>query len=279
MARRKQPETTKRRIPVLSAMLSGVGQTISRHPSIAGGTAAFAVAFGFVSINALMYQPSKHPAPLYNTRAAPVQQNAIVSRTLPIPASRVTTFKIERSDPQSTASIPDRTPRAEGDETVYYLQQAMNERNLYAGPLDGVLGPQTEKSLRAYQESSGLEITGKPTDDLLVHMLISNQQTIAVPDPRPDVQLVDSRSASPQNPVQVTPAMVVQDEEPDPVAGLIIKIQKGLSNIAYTDVKVDGVIGQQTRTAIADFQKHYRLPVTGRPDAEVLEKLREIGAL
>ena len=139
--------------------------------------------------------------------------------------------------------------------------------------------PQTEKSLRAYQESSGLEITGKPTDDLLVHMLISNQQTIAVPDPRPDVQLVDSRSASPQNPVQVTPAMEVQDEEPDPVAGLIIKIQKGLSNIAYTDVKVDGVIGQQTRTAIADFQKHYRLPVTGRPDAEVLEKLREIGAL
>ena len=56
-------------------------------------------------------------------------------------------------------------------------------------------------------------------------------------------------------------------------------IQRGLSNIAYTDVKVDGVIGKQTTTAIADFQRHYRLPVTGQPDKLVLQKLREIGAL
>ena len=60
---------------------------------------------------------------------------------------------------------------------------------------------------------------------------------------------------------------------------LVIQIQKGLSNIAYSDVEVDGVVGQQTAQAIRDFQKHYRLPVTGRPDRTVLEKLQEIGAL
>ena len=46
---------------------------------------------------------------------------------------------------------------------------------------------------------------------------------------------------------------------------LVMKIQKGLGNIAYTDIAVDGLIGEKTRTAIRHFEKHYRLPVTGDP--------------
>ncbi len=60
---------------------------------------------------------------------------------------------------------------------------------------------------------------------------------------------------------------------------LVMKIQKGLSNIAYTDIAVDGLIGEKTRTAIRHFEKHYRLPVTGEPNERVLAKLRDIGAL
>ena len=67
----------------------------------------------------------------------------------------------------------------------------------------------------------------------------------------------------------------------DPVANatMVMQIQKGLSNIAYSNVSVDGVAGESTRTAILHFQKHYRLPETGEPDGAVLKKLREIGAL
>lgn len=60
---------------------------------------------------------------------------------------------------------------------------------------------------------------------------------------------------------------------------LVMKIQKGLSNIAYTDIAVDGLIGEKTRTAIRHFEKHYRLPVTGEPNEQVLAKLKDIGAL
>ena len=60
---------------------------------------------------------------------------------------------------------------------------------------------------------------------------------------------------------------------------LVMQIQKGLSNIAYTDIAVDGLIGEKTRTAIRHFEKHYRLPVTGEPNEQVLAKLKDIGAL
>ncbi|MDO1581503.1 peptidoglycan-binding domain-containing protein [Rhizobium oryzicola] len=64
-----------------------------------------------------------------------------------------------------------------------------------------------------------------------------------------------------------------------PEADRIMKIQRGLVNIAYTDVTVDGVAGAQTKAAIRHFQKHYRLPETGEPDEAVLKKLKAIGAL
>jgi peptidoglycan hydrolase-like protein with peptidoglycan-binding domain len=60
---------------------------------------------------------------------------------------------------------------------------------------------------------------------------------------------------------------------------LVLKIQKGLSNMAYANVGVDGVPGEQTRTAIRHFQKHYNLPENGEPSEAVLKKLKEIGAL
>ena len=51
------------------------------------------------------------------------------------------------------------------------------------------------------------------------------------------------------------------------------------ANIAYADVEVDGVAGEQTKAAIRRFEKHYRLPETGEPNAMVLKKLKSIGAL
>ncbi len=67
--------------------------------------------------------------------------------------------------------------------------------------------------------------------------------------------------------------------DPVPSSQMVLQIQKGLSNIAYTDVEVDGVAGSQTKAAIRRFQKHYRLPETGEPDELVLKKLKAIGAL
>ncbi|ATN33541.1 hypothetical protein ACO34A_06935 [Rhizobium sp. ACO-34A] len=77
------------------------------------------------------------------------------------------------------------------------------------------------------------------------------------------------------NDAEALPAALT--DAPDP--GLVMEIQRGLSNIAYTDVSIDGVAGDQTRAAIRRFQRHYRLPENGEPNAAVLKKLKDIGAL
>lgn len=278
MTRQKRPDRGSNRLSIVKRVLAACGNTISRHPSIAGGAAVIAVTFAYVSMNA-MYQPGKHPAPWFNTRAGENSEVVQQPKNIPVPESRVTTFKIERSDPQSTASIPAVANPLQND-TVFQLQQAMRAIGVYQGAADGVVGPQTRKAIQMYQVQAGLVPDGEPTDDLLVHVLMSDLSVVATPRKRPATSTssvaksqIWSRSQS------VSVEQPANEEKSDPVADLITDIQKGLSNIAYADVEVDGVVGQQTRTAIAHFQKHYRLPVTGKPDSVVLEKLKEIGAL
>ncbi len=123
--------------------LALIGDVITRHPSVAGGGAAFAVILSFVGANALWYQPGAHPAPFLSTRAdfeprpqpstetaAPIRQileqgssdgapEAVSSETrqaqgertiedilTPVPATRVQTVTIRESDDTRTASIP-----------------------------------------------------------------------------------------------------------------------------------------------------------------------------
>ena len=103
-------------------------------------------------------------------------------------------------------------------------------------------------------------------------------------------KVVEARPARSGAEVEDDPvAAAIMEAEADPAvtsavakpvaSDLVMKIQKGLSNIAYTDIAVDGLIGEKTRTAIRHFEKHYRLPVTGEPNAAVLAKLKDIGAL
>lgn len=61
--------------------------------------------------------------------------------------------------------------------------------------------------------------------------------------------------------------------------GLVMEIQRGLTNMAFSDVSIDGLAGEETRAAIRRFERHYQLPVTGEPSLAVLAKLKAIGAL
>lgn len=81
------------------------------------------------------------------------------------------------------------------------------------------------------------------------------------------------RAAAAPDDVSQTVAKITGDAE------LTMAIQRGLSNIAYADVTIDGVAGEQTRAAIRHFERHYRLPETGEPNPQVLKKLKDIGAL
>jgi localization factor PodJL len=53
------------------------------------------------------------------------------------------------------------------------IQEQLMRLGLYPGPADGLGGPQTEDAIRSYQSKNSLDVTGKPSEDLLMRMLAS----------------------------------------------------------------------------------------------------------
>ncbi len=266
-------------------MAGSTGETITRHPTLAAGTVAFAVAFGFVTINATQFQPGAHPAPFFDTRKPPVRKLVAKTDDIPVPTRKVATYRIEQQDPVRTASIP--TPRPQLDNPISEMQQALGRLGIYDGEPDGILGPQTRDAIIAYQKQASLDATGKVSDELLVHARIRSLTSVATPRPKPTQTAapeIKPRATTSEASSRTTTGEIGRatlDPAPGPAASsdLIKNIQTGLSKLAYADIEIDGVAGQETTKAISDFQKHYNLPVTGTPDEIVLMKLREIGAL
>jgi peptidoglycan hydrolase-like protein with peptidoglycan-binding domain len=220
-------------------------------------------------------------------------------------------------DPANAATAA-AAPALGKSELVAAIQSNLARRGLYDGAVDGVKGPMTQAAIIFYQETRGLPETGNPDQAILDLLKKDNAEFSVLPAerPTPDVTgaIVSTAGKAPdpvaaliekapvpkaaipvakpaatpaaKAPVQaasVTPVRVSQPaaapSAPALSGNLVMQIQKGLSNLAYKDVTVDGVAGQQTREAIRHFQKHYRLPETGNPDQAVLDKLKKIGAL
>lgn len=279
-----------------AGMLGGV---IGRYPSIAGGAMAFTVIFSFVAANALWYQPSSHPSPFFRTRDA-ASPYALAGRKPFFSSQRepadTTTFRIERTDDVADAINAGTTPATGPVSLVSQVQSELVRRGLYNGAADGVIGPRTTAAILFFEESAGLKQSGEPSPELLAALKADAKPGVAVPVERPPADVssqaaaVDPVAAAIMNADKpVKTASIVPARKPAPSAQpasdavanatMVMQIQKGLSNIAYSNVSIDGVAGETTRTAILHFQKHYRLPETGEPDGAVLKKLRDIGAL
>lgn len=303
--KRKSPKKTTAQIGagIVSLVVSAIGREILRHPKLVGGSGAFAVVFGFVAANALWYQPGVHPSPFLRTRDAENPNGIAGYRATEQLGTQgnVTTFRIERPSETETAqqpvagTVPAVTPPAADNQKpqqiVADIQAELKKRGLYEGEADGRMGPRTTAAIMFFEETLGMEQTGEPTTRVLAALRIDGATVAAIPRDRPS----DTNTSGG---VEIDPvaAAIRKAETPRPKAEpaslnsattsakpasreLIAKIQQGLINIAYADVKVDGVAGQQTRNAIRHFEKHYRLPETGEPSEVVLKKLKSIGAL
>ncbi|KAA1178012.1 peptidoglycan-binding protein [Rhizobium tropici] len=296
----------------VGALAGLIGSAVGRHPVIAGGVALFFGVFGFVTANALWYQTGAHPSPMLRTRdpGSPYQIPGRRSflHAQQADAGNVTTFRIERQDSASdpatsasggqVASRPAAQTSAAPSKLIADVQAELIRHGLYDGVADGKPGSRTTSAILFFQEASGLAQTGVPTPELLTALKASSVAdatpaggragAAAVPFERPvnvstAAGAVDPVAAAIQNAEKnlKTGAVAVNAAPNDAVnkVNLVMQIQKGLSNIAYSNVSIDGVAGEQTKAAIRRFQKHYRLPETGEPNMAVLKKLQDIGAL
>lgn len=316
--KRKQPERKKAARPAPGLAVRGLalagqgvglaGRLMARHPLVSGGSAAFLVVFSFVAANAMWYQHGVHPSPLMRTRvplvSAETAQRIAIAKGEEVEPRNVTTFVIEREGEAKADNVedviaaasadlptekpsPERVASVPGGATsklVADIQKELNRVGLYDGAPDGRSGPRTAAAILRFEAQAGRAETGSASTDLLQALRTApgGKAAQVMPAGRP----LEAKGSG----VEIDPvAAAIRSSEKEsnfipraeiPASSdLVLNIQKGLSNLAYADVTVDGVAGEQTRAAIRHFEKHYRLPQTGEPNPQVLKKLKEIGAL
>lgn len=237
---------------------------LQEHPSVAGGLCTFAVAFTLVATNALYSQSGGHPLPLLATRdhvttqsiqqpsvfkpqVRPVQTVKVKPKAIPTPTSRQ----------NAQTAIVKPKPVLKVDPIVADIQQGLINSGDFSGAVDGKLGPVTKAAIMAYQTRNGFPADGIPSKVLLKVIELNEPRVVGIRKQNDNNNLVSNVStATPK----YNPRMVS-------------KIQSGLVNFGEVQITVDGIYGKQTAAAISRFQQKYKLPVTGKPDENVLRAL------
>jgi sporulation protein YlmC with PRC-barrel domain len=147
--------------------------------------------------------------------------------------SRAASEASPSASPITSTSTP--APQPE----VRAAQQKLRDRGYYSGTVDGVMGPNTEAALRAFQRDRRLGVTGR-LDAETARVLMGDTTTV-VPGTAP---VVDIRAA-----------------------------QRQLKERGYYAGPVDGVIGPATEDALRAYQRDRGLKVTGRLDAPTVRSL------
>ena len=244
----KEPSST---LQFLDAML--------RHPRLCAGAALSLMVMTAICVNAIWYQPGKHPAPLFATRTLDTNSVGSTERVAKVtkPAQRVEVAAASSGNDSS-------------GELLREVQTALSVRGYYGGKLDGIYGSRTKAAITDFQKDHNLPEDGKVSLRLLTQVLLSaSSRPQEVPVPTENLVVEATKKVKT---VKILP-------KPEATAdGLVARIQAGLRAYGYDDLVVDGQMGQQTATAIQRFQLDYGMKITGEPSDKVLEKLRDIGA-
>ncbi len=142
-----------------------------------------------------------------------------------------------------------RTIQLKYDPVVEAVQRELAAAGYYKGIVDGVIGRKTRQAITDYQQASGLEADGKPSEELADHIRFTREVAEAS-------LFTGTIEASPDAETRAT----------------VRRVQTGLAELAYSPGEINGEMTRQTRNAILAFQRDRNLPQTGEiSDALVAE--------
>jgi peptidoglycan hydrolase-like protein with peptidoglycan-binding domain len=238
-------------------VLSALVRPVLRRPldSLASAIAvATAIA---IAVNALAFQAGTHPAPIFG---APVPSADDAAPAVPMPAARHT-------PPTPAAAVtPPSVPAITGSagpsqkDLLTGVQTELLRLGRYEGPVDGLYGPKTDFAIREYERAMGRQPTGEATS----HMLQTLKSTRAPAAPQ--------AAAS----AQTTPAAAAAATTP---SKRILAIQKVLAEQGYGPIKLDGMVGEETKAAIFRFEIHRNLPPSGELSPRFVRELSAISGV
>jgi peptidoglycan hydrolase-like protein with peptidoglycan-binding domain len=185
-----------------------------------------------ILVNALFLQSGPHPAPIFANKPPPVASNSLTAADTALPRQKPADLVAE--------PLPSVRPRAQ---VTADIQRELSRRGFFDGSTDGVYGPKTDAAIRDFEQAAGLRPSTEANEALL--------QAIV------------------RSPVKSKPAAVAP-KKVDPIANLlaadpkVMAVQRALSSYGFGQIKPTGVYDPETRTAIEQFERERKLPVTGR---------------
>lgn len=277
-------------------------ERIAQNPGSAGAVVLFFGTFVAICVNAVFLQSERHPAALFETRlqqddrqfalqADERQVPALSVGEIPLPPKTRIVFDDKPSTTPVTLPIPTAAPITEtstANDDLAQLQTMLSKLGLYGGKIDGIDGPNTQAAIADYKSAVGLS----GIDLTLAELLISTRNnlivTAAIPTQRPsgEQQAGANQAAVEPAPVAKLPVNKVQSvaytppkEAPATKPNDVLLVQQGLKSFGNTAIVVDGIAGSQTIAAVREFQALFKLPVDGVIDAQLVDKMRDVGLI
>jgi peptidoglycan hydrolase-like protein with peptidoglycan-binding domain len=163
------------------------------------------------SSNILYHQSHHHPAPLFGSfSAAPA--NAAKAKRAPapvMPAQRPRQLEtVDSSDTTGSIDPKATLPKLIGNDDVTAVQRQLASLSLFDGTVDGMYGPRTANSIRAFEAKLGRPVRGQLTPDIVA--LITSTKALPAP-----AQMAPA-TPSPVVAAQAAPALVEENPLPAP---------------------------------------------------------------
>lgn len=242
------------------------------RPGSTAGLVVFGLGFALIAGNALYSQEGSHPDPIWSTakqqdslsqnfepKIAKVSKPNTITRSVLTQRISVTNIPVPTASPARSSSI------AAQSSLVRDVQSALADIGFYKGKIDGIYGAGTKSAIMNFQQRAGIIPNGEASYGLLSN--VKSVQAVA------DVQNTEQPSVQVQS-VSSLPKVLVFDAE------TVTRIQTGLKeNFGDESISVDGVMGNQTKSAIKRFQKRFKLEASGELDNKTLQKMLSVGIL
>ena len=167
------------------------------------------------------------------------------------------------------AAYPTLRRGARGGE-VSRLQSALKGLGLYSMAVDGVYGPGTEASVRAFQRAQGLS-----ADGVAGPMTLTALYEGTSPSPEPEITPApDDPTPAPTAAPTAAPAPVSYATlRPGARGGAVSDLQQALRRLGYYRMAVDGIYGGGTAEAVRAFQRGCGLTADGIAGPKTLTAL------
>ncbi len=172
---------------------------------------------------------------------------------LPQPQNQEKPLESVRPDHAPQGAATGETPSRPASKLTRAVQRELTSQGYEPGPVDGVEGLMTHAAIMAFQYDNGVAPTGRPTEALLKQIILGGPSH-AQPDTETEKGVENRRR-------------------------VIKTVQLKLRELGYKAGAATGVMDEETRAAIREFEKYSGLVATGRVSGRLIGKLSNVPRL